>query len=182
MGNKLRFVNHSKKNKNAEAKIFFSEGSHKVGLFSIKDIKKYEEILFDYDGRDELIERFPWINDHKIDNNNITKKISFNKNGFILDKYKDKNNRKDVLLNDSEIINKKKIEFLRNKRKKTPEKNSHKKINEVIELHNTSSEEIDEISMNRNKINTSKRMKAKKLLFIDLNKVYQLYFWIYNFK
>lgn len=65
MGNKLRFANHSKANENCTAKVFFTEGFHKVGLFALKDISKFDEILFDYDGKNELWKRFPWINDDK---------------------------------------------------------------------------------------------------------------------
>lgn len=61
MGNKLRFANHSKMYENCAAKVYFTQGFHKVGLFAIKDIQKYEEILFDYDGKNELWKRFPWI-------------------------------------------------------------------------------------------------------------------------
>lgn len=71
MGNKLRFANHSKINQNSLAKIFFTEGIHKVGLFATRDISQYEEILFDYDGRNVLWKRFPWIKDNNPTKNNL---------------------------------------------------------------------------------------------------------------
>lgn len=63
MGNKLRFANHSKKNENCTAKVLFSQGVHKIGLFATRDIIKNEEILFDYDGSGELAKRFSWVNE-----------------------------------------------------------------------------------------------------------------------
>jgi len=80
MGNKLRFANHSKKNENCTAKVLFSQGVHKIGLFATKDILKNEEILFDYDGSGELSKRFSWVNEEsneKIKNNN--KNYRYNK-------------------------------------------------------------------------------------------------------
>ena len=32
-------------------------------MYAERDIKKYEEILFDYDGKDELCNQYNWIND-----------------------------------------------------------------------------------------------------------------------
>jgi hypothetical protein len=65
MGNKLRFSNHSKKDANAYARVLFINGYHRVCLFATKNINKYDEILFDYDGNKILCEKFSWINDDK---------------------------------------------------------------------------------------------------------------------
>jgi hypothetical protein len=63
IGNKMRFANHSKAKKNAYAKVLFINGQHKICFFACKNIKKYEEILFDYDGTDQLCLKYEWIND-----------------------------------------------------------------------------------------------------------------------
>ncbi len=66
LGNKLRYANHSKHpdRKNSYIKLVFSDGSHHICLFAERDIQKYEEILFDYDGKDELCHDYSWINDY----------------------------------------------------------------------------------------------------------------------
>jgi hypothetical protein len=65
MGNKLRFANHSQNSKfmNAYSKNVFSEGSQRICLYALRDILKGEEIRFDYDGNNQMVKRFPWIND-----------------------------------------------------------------------------------------------------------------------
>ena len=65
MGNMLRYANHSKINANAYPKIIFSGGHRKIGLFAKKNIRKGEEILFDYDGQGILGKQFSWINNEK---------------------------------------------------------------------------------------------------------------------
>ena len=65
MGNVLRYANHSKINSNSYTKIVFSGGHRKIGLYAKKNIKKGEEILFDYDGQGILGKQFPWINNEK---------------------------------------------------------------------------------------------------------------------
>ena len=65
MGNILRFANHSKSKANAYAKIVFSKGNHKICLYASDDIKKGQEIFFDYDGQNILCEKYDWINDEK---------------------------------------------------------------------------------------------------------------------
>jgi hypothetical protein len=66
MGNKVRYANHSKhpERRNSYIKIIFSDGSHHICLYAERDIHKYEEILFDYDGKDELCKDYSWINDY----------------------------------------------------------------------------------------------------------------------
>ena len=91
MGNKLRFANHSKLNQNSTAKIFFTEGKHKVGLFATRDISQNEEILFDYDGRNILWKRFPWIRDDLIANRN-SKNKDINTKKFLNNKKFNKRN------------------------------------------------------------------------------------------
>jgi len=65
MGNCLRFANHSKLNANAYSKIIFAGGNHRICLYASKDIKKDEEIFFDYDGQNLLCKKYNWINDGK---------------------------------------------------------------------------------------------------------------------
>ena len=65
MGNMLRYANHSKINSNSYTKIIFSRGHRKIGLFAKKNIRKGEEILFDYDGQGILVKQFSWINHEK---------------------------------------------------------------------------------------------------------------------
>ena len=72
MGNMLRYANHSKINSNSYTKIIFSRGHRKIGLFAKKNIKKGEEILFDYDGQGILVKQFSWINNEKkLTNHNV---------------------------------------------------------------------------------------------------------------
>lgn len=80
MGNKLRFANHSKKNENCTAKVLFTQGVHKIGLFATRDIVKNEEILFDYDGSGELSKRFSWVNEesNEISNNKLYRNNKIN--------------------------------------------------------------------------------------------------------
>jgi len=92
IGNNLRYVNHSKKNKNCFTKIIFAEGIHKILFFAERDIKKYEELFFDYDGWGTMKEKYTWINDDINDkiippsSNKIAKSLlienSFYNNGF----------------------------------------------------------------------------------------------------
>ena len=65
MGNLLRFANHSKSKANAYTKIVFANGNHRICLFASENIKKYDEIFFDYDGQNILCDRYDWINDEK---------------------------------------------------------------------------------------------------------------------
>ena len=65
MGNILRFANHSKSKANAYTKIVFANGNHRICLFASENIKKYDEIFFDYDGQNILCDRYDWINDEK---------------------------------------------------------------------------------------------------------------------
>ena len=82
MGNMLRYANHSKINSNSYTKIIFSRGHRKIGLFAKKNIKKGEEILFDYDGQGILVKQFSWINHEKklINHNTNIEKPSNNIN------------------------------------------------------------------------------------------------------
>ena len=57
MGNILRFANHSKSKANAYAKIVFSKGNHKICLYASDDIKKGQEIFFDYEKKKEQTAR-----------------------------------------------------------------------------------------------------------------------------
>jgi len=48
IGNKSRFINHSTKEANLKSEILFSHGNVKVVFYSLRDIFKGEEFLFDY--------------------------------------------------------------------------------------------------------------------------------------
>ncbi|ELA41996.1 uncharacterized protein VICG_01013 [Vittaforma corneae ATCC 50505] len=48
MGNKSRFINHSVSNANLKSKILVSHGNVKIVFYSLRDIYKGEEFLFDY--------------------------------------------------------------------------------------------------------------------------------------
>ena len=121
MGNMLRYANHSKINSNSYTKIVLSGGHRKIGLFAKKNIKKGEEILFNYDGQGILGEQFPWINNEKklvnhrninyniIENNinNITTNNKFNNCKFeigkkIINNFNINNN---IINNNINIIN-----------------------------------------------------------------------------
>jgi len=48
VGNEMRFFNHSAEEANIEPRIKLVNGDHKVSFYAIRQIKKGEEILFDY--------------------------------------------------------------------------------------------------------------------------------------
>jgi len=52
-GNKLRFANHSK-NPNCVPRVLAVNGDHRLALISDKDIKPGDELLFDYNYKDEV--------------------------------------------------------------------------------------------------------------------------------
>jgi SET domain-containing protein len=68
----LRYANHSKKNANSYPRVVFSAGHHRIGLFAKRHIYQGEEIKFDYDGQNILSKQFPWINDEKAENSEIS--------------------------------------------------------------------------------------------------------------
>ena len=135
MGNMLRYANHSKNRSNSFTKIVFSSGHRKIGLFAKKNIKKGEEILFDYDGQGILGKQFPWINNEKkLSNphNGINEKLVSNIN------YGNKSNSNIININekdkifvndifDTNIINKKRNIVKNNIRKKFHSKRGIKK-------------------------------------------------------
>jgi len=53
IGNKSRFINHSVSGANIESKILVSHGNVKVVFYSLRDIFKGEELLFDYKFTDD---------------------------------------------------------------------------------------------------------------------------------
>jgi hypothetical protein len=46
--NKFRFVNHSRKDPNAFAKISFVNGVHRIGMYAKTDLYPGQELFFDY--------------------------------------------------------------------------------------------------------------------------------------
>lgn len=65
---------------NSIPRVIFSSGCHKICLYASRDINKYEEILFDYDGAGTLCKKFPWVNYEKSLNNSKCSKNKPNKN------------------------------------------------------------------------------------------------------
>lgn len=57
MGNKSRFINHSVSRANIRSKVLVSCGNVKVVFYSLRDIFKGEELLFDYKFTDEHREK-----------------------------------------------------------------------------------------------------------------------------
>ena len=58
-GNKLRYANHSTKDSNCVADIIYACGQYKVVLKATKNIKRFNEILFDY----KLTKKYKWLQD-----------------------------------------------------------------------------------------------------------------------
>jgi hypothetical protein len=57
---------------NANARNLFTEGCNKICLFANRDIDKHEEIRFNYDGNNNMSQKYPWIDDfEKIENKKI---------------------------------------------------------------------------------------------------------------
>ena len=71
---------------NAYPRVVLSEGLHHICLYAQRDIKKYEEITFDYDGKDELCNDYDWINDQHKKPKNIPVEKEINKNSSNLKK------------------------------------------------------------------------------------------------
>ena len=132
MGNTLRYANHSKKNSNSYTKIVFSGGHRKIGLFAKRNIKKGEEILFDYDGQGILVKQFYWINNEKTISPNNSENIS-------------KTNNNDIAVAD-------------NKENDTNKKNVNNEKNKIISNINVS----NNINIINNNINNNTIRKRKK--------------------
>ena len=88
MGNKIRFVNHSKQFQNATTRVIFTNsqihfvnGDHRVGIFAISNIQPKQEIFFYYDGLNILKQNFSWVDD-KIENSYVRNKRLRKKNRF----------------------------------------------------------------------------------------------------
>lgn len=73
---------------NANAKNVFTEGCNRICLYASRDIEKNEEIRFNYDGNDNMAEKYPWIDDYdkveKVENKKIKSAKSRNKKLLIL--------------------------------------------------------------------------------------------------
>ena len=104
MGNMLRYANHSKINANSYPKIIFSGGHRKIGLFAKKNIKKGEEILFDYDGQGILGKQFSWINNEKkfINHNNFNNEKNVSNFNSINNTKSVNNNINNSIINENE--------------------------------------------------------------------------------
>ncbi|KAL4491391.1 hypothetical protein ABPG72_008047 [Tetrahymena utriculariae] len=61
IGNKSRFMNHSKNKENSYAKMVYAKGGYTIGLFSNEKIIPGTELLFDYDGQGTLKLKYEWI-------------------------------------------------------------------------------------------------------------------------
>ncbi|KAL4442880.1 hypothetical protein ABPG74_010769 [Tetrahymena malaccensis] len=61
IGNKSRFMNHSKNKENSYAKMVYAKGGYTIGLFSNEKITPGTELLFDYDGQGTLKSKYEWI-------------------------------------------------------------------------------------------------------------------------
>lgn len=182
MGNKLRFANHSKKNENCTAKVLFSQGIHKIGLFATRDISKNEEILFDYDGSGELSKRFAWVNEesnektneknHKCKKNNCSKKpinyLRHKRSKYFNDK-----------LEDSSLLGKKRLRTLSKKhssivnrnKKYRRYKNKYNSSDSVLNLNENTKrkDQSEERQKYSHKIKKSAYfMKPKDIIYIDL--------------
>jgi SET domain-containing protein len=60
IGNKARFINHAQNGEdNLEAATMFTEGKHFTVLYAKKNIKKGEELFFDYDLTGDISKNFP---------------------------------------------------------------------------------------------------------------------------
>ena len=152
MGNMLRYANHSKKNANSYPRVVFSAGHHRIGLFAKRHIYKGEEIKFDYDGQNILSKQFPWINDDKEENSDISnvikKKKSKKKLGLISNRESKKNrsnqnveNNEDTkydsnVLNTSEDKEKEKYDNIKKEKKLEENENNINNTN----INNTKTE------------------------------------------
>ena len=189
MGNMLRYANHSKKNANAYPRVVFSAGHHRIGLFAKRHIYKSEEIKFDYDGQNILSKQFPWINDEKAENSEISsilkRKKSKKKLLTINGKDKDKDNKRNKLSHNTDINDETKNENnsqntnedkdkCENDKKENKEENEKKKndTNRIIRIIND--EEFISTDNNKNslgliedkkeeeKVNTVKNNNSKE--------------------
>lgn len=65
MGNKSRFINHgSDREANLFSEIKMGEGRYVIGFYASRDVKRGEELLFNYDGTGELKKygkKYPFI-------------------------------------------------------------------------------------------------------------------------
>ena len=65
IGNKARFINHGNdKESNLTSEIKISDGKYVIGFYATKEIKKGEELLFNYDGSGQLKKhqnKYPFI-------------------------------------------------------------------------------------------------------------------------
>ena len=156
MGNSLRFANHSKLKANAYSKVIFAGGNHRICLYASKEIKRDEEIFFDYDGQNLLCLKYNWINDGKNSRKNKRKRLFSDDEEEVLPRFRA---RKTVYNVEQSYLNRKR-KYIENNNEIIDEKDNEElgKIKDEIQhlLSNISNEEMSEEDDDSKKENLKK--------------------------